>query len=201
MNLDAQIEAILFYMSEPQTASRLAEILHTTPADISEGFERISERYRGTGLALVRHNDTATITTAVEASALIEQVAKEDLARDIGKAGIETLSVVLYRSPVTRGEIDYIRGVNSTFILRALMARGLVERLSHEGGGVVSRTPRYVPTLQLLRYLGVTRVEDLPDYQNIKIELTALEKEKMPDLQPAEDQLSEDGASGGSAEA
>ncbi|MHB8651794.1 MAG: SMC-Scp complex subunit ScpB [Minisyncoccota bacterium] len=175
MNIEAQIEAILFYKSEPLTVAQLAEILQISAEYITAGLDCISLRYQGTGLSLVRHNDTVMIVTAREASPLIERIMKEELSRDIGKAGIETLAIVLYRSPVTRSEIDYIRGVNSAFILRALMARGLIERVSPVGG---TKTPRYIPTLHLLRHLGIARIEDMPDYNRTKTELETFEAQK-----------------------
>jgi segregation and condensation protein B len=103
---------------------------------------------------------------------------REELSRELGRAGLETLAIILYRGPVSRREIDHIRGVNSSFILRSLLIRGLIERAdpstsstsspqASSGQVVAGRSYSYKATLKLLEYLGVTRLEDLPQYQNV----------------------------------
>ena len=84
---------------------------------------QLEQDLKGRGLSLVRTDDEVMLGTAKEFSGLIEDLAKEELSRDLGKAGLETLSIVLYLGPITRADIDYIRGVNSQFILRALLIR------------------------------------------------------------------------------
>ena len=66
--------------------------------------------------------------TAPQMSATVETLTKEELMKDLGKAGLETISIILYKGPISRAEIDYIRGVQSNFILRNLLVRGLIEK-------------------------------------------------------------------------
>lgn len=172
MSLSARIEAILFYKAEPMATERLATMLGVSVEEVAVALLELRARYEGTGLSLMQNGDEVMLATASGASPLIETLAKEELSREIGKAGIETLSIVLYRGPVTRSEIDYIRGVNSTFMLRALLTRGLVERMPDPQGG---RVPLYRPTFELLAHLGVARAEDLPDYASVRAELAAFE--------------------------
>ncbi len=108
------------------------------------------------------------LATAPEAGPLLERIAKEERSKDIGKAGLETLAIILYRGPVTRAEVDYIRGVNSTFILRHLTVRGLVERIPNPED---SRSFLYRPTFELLSFLGITSIEELPEYASIMSQL------------------------------
>jgi segregation and condensation protein B len=91
------------------------------------------------------------------------------LVRDLGKAGLETLTIILYKHPIKRSEIDYIRGVNSSFILRNLLIRGLIERLTEKEG--LGRGYLYKPTLELLSHLGVSKIENLPESASITSEL------------------------------
>lgn len=175
MHLSARIEAILFYKAEPVAIARLAEMLKVSLDEITTALEELRTRYEGTGLALMQNGSDVMLATAPGASPLIETLAKDELSREIGKAGIETLSIVLYRGPVTRSEIDYIRGVNSTFMLRALLTRGLIERMADPQGG---RVPLYRPTFELLSHLGVARAEDLPEYASVRAELAAFEAGK-----------------------
>jgi chromosome segregation and condensation protein ScpB len=69
--------------------------------------------------------------TVPEASELIEKIIKDELTRELGKSSLETLTIILYKSPIAKPEIDYIRGVNSNYILRNLLVRGLVEKISN----------------------------------------------------------------------
>ena len=111
----------------------------------------------------MRNGDEATLGTVPEMGALIESLLKEELVKDLGKAGLETLAIVLYRSPITRTEINYIRGVNSNYILRNLLVRGLIEKDEHS----TARSTMYKPTFELLSYMGVSKVEDLPEYTSV----------------------------------
>ncbi|OHA81540.1 MAG: hypothetical protein A2675_03675 [Candidatus Yonathbacteria bacterium RIFCSPHIGHO2_01_FULL_51_10] len=172
MELHFQIEAILFYKAEPVTEAKLAEMLGVSGEEVTAALARLEEHLAGSGLALMRTNSAAMLATAQPASALIERLLKEELSREIGKAGIETLAIVLYRGPVARSQIDHIRGVNSAFIVRSLLVRGLIERVE---GGVNARVPRYRPTFDLLSHLGVARPEDLPDFTAIRDELVTFE--------------------------
>ena len=88
---------------------------------------------------------------------------KEELSRELSKASLETLTIILYTDGVTRSEIDFIRGVNSSFILRNLSVRGLIEKSDAKEG----RRNAYYPTLDTLAYMGVTRREELPDFDNL----------------------------------
>lgn len=164
--LDAKLEAILFYKGEPQKIKNLAKLLNVTEEDIKNALDILKERL--VGLELVTHEDSVTLTTAGEFGELIESLRKEELTKDLGRAGSETLSIVLYNGPVTRAEIDYIRGVNSTFILRNLLIRGLVKKVSNPKD---QRSYLYKPTLELLSFLGVSKIEDLPNYQTVQREL------------------------------
>ena len=86
----------------------------------------------------------------------------------MGKAGLETLSIILYQGPITRSEIDYIRGVNSNFILRNLLVRGLIEKIVSPKD---TRSFMYRPTFELLQHIGVSKIENVPDYQKIRTEI------------------------------
>ncbi|HEY4508259.1 MAG TPA: SMC-Scp complex subunit ScpB, partial [Candidatus Paceibacterota bacterium] len=114
--------------------------------------------------------DDIALATAPETHALIERLRKEELARDLGKAAIETLSIVLYKGEVRRRDIDYIRGVNSTAILRSLLIRGLIERAQSTTD---ERMFLYRPTVKLSALLGVKSVDELPEYAAVRAELEA----------------------------
>lgn len=162
MTLEAKIEGILFYKAEPVSVGELAKMLSVSKDEISEALMSLESASLARGVVLVRVNDTVTLGTSAELSQLLEILKKEELNKDLSKATLETLSIVLYKNGVTRGEIDYIRGVNSSFILRNLSIRGLVERVVHPTD---TRKYIYKPTIDTIRFLGITKVEELPDFE------------------------------------
>ncbi len=160
MKLEAQIEAILLYKNEPVTTKDLSKWLKVGSEEVQMAISNLQKTYEDRGMTLVSTGEEISLGTHPKLSVLIEEMRKEELSREIGRAGLETLAIVLYKGPVSRREIDYIRGVNSGFILRNLLVRGLVERTELAG----ERSYAYKPTIELLRHLGVEKREDLPEF-------------------------------------
>ena len=170
MTLDAKIEAILFFKGEPISLKNLATLTGVKESEVKEAITLLENKLVDRGVKLVFKENEVMLATAPEASELITRITKEELSRDLGRAGLETLSIILYRGPVSRKEIDYIRGVNSAFIVRNLLIRGLVERVTSNKD---ERVFLYKPTLDLISYLGITRVEDLQEYADVRKEIEA----------------------------
>ena len=168
MTLDAKIEAVLFWRAEPMAVSKFAKIFSVTTDDVTKALTVLETKLQGRGVALVHKDDEISLRTAPDASSFIEGLAKEELTRDLGKAGLETLSIVLYQGPISRREIDYVRGVNSNFILRNLLVRGLVEKIDNPKD---QRSFLYRPTFDLLSLLGISKIEDLPEYPSVRKEI------------------------------
>ncbi len=182
MDLSSQIEAVLFFTGEPLTMRELAKMLKVSEGEIEGGLMRLRDKLTGRGVTLVENGEQIALRTAAEASDLILQIRKEELEKDLGKAGLETLAIIVYQGPVTRARIDYIRGVNSAFIVRQLMVRGLVERVDNPTD---ARSFLYKPTLELLSFLGISSLDDLPDMQTIKNELASFESDGQDSTPPA----------------
>lgn len=168
MQIDVLIEGVLFYKASPLTKKELQALLSVSEEEIAGGIAALRARLTG-GIALIETESEVQLVTAPVLSEVIEAIQKDELRADIGKAGAETLAIILYREPITRAEIDRIRGVNSSFILRNLMVRGLVERVAtpKRGGHAYTITPA------LLAHLGVTNKRELPQFGTI---LSAIER-------------------------
>lgn len=164
MDLEQKIEAILFFKGEPISRKRLSEILKVGQTEINEGIEKLKESLQNRGIVLIEKDNDITLGTALELSKLIEDLQKEELNKDLSKASLETLSIILYKNGVSRAEIDYIRGVNSSFTLRALSVRGLIEKITDVKD---NRRFIYKPSFELLSFMGVKSVEELPEYQEV----------------------------------
>ncbi|KKQ07661.1 MAG: Segregation and condensation protein B [Parcubacteria group bacterium GW2011_GWB1_36_5] len=170
MNLESKIEAILFWKGEPILRKKLAEILSAQAGlkveevEINESIEKLKENLKERGIVLLEKGSEIMLGTAPELSKLFEDLQKEELNKELSKASLETLSIVLYKNGVSRAEIDYIRGVNSSFTLRALSVRGLLEKSLDPKD---NRRYIYKPSFELLSYLGIKSVEELPDYGEV----------------------------------
>lgn len=172
MEIEKQIEAVLFWKGEPIARPELARILSVKGAEVDTALAALEKTLIGRGVRLMRKDDSVTLAAAPEASELIARLHREELDTELGKAALETLSIILYRAPVSRRDIEYIRGVNSTFILRNLLLRGLIERTTSEKD---ERVFLYRPSFELFSFLGMARVEELPEYVAVREELTTAE--------------------------
>ncbi|OGJ03467.1 hypothetical protein A3F97_03355 [Candidatus Nomurabacteria bacterium RIFCSPLOWO2_12_FULL_41_10] len=175
MNLESKIEAILFFKGEPVSRKKLSEILSSSvkasdgqgrigQLEINEAIEKLKENLKDRGIVLLEKDDEITLGTAPELSKLIEDLQKEELNKELSKASLETLSIILYKNGVSRAEIDYIRGVNSSFTLRALSVRGLIEKTIDTKD---NRRYIYKPSFDTLSFMGIKSAEELPDYREV----------------------------------
>lgn len=165
MELSSKIESFLFWKGEPQTEWEIAVAMRVDPSEIPGALEKLSQSLQGRGVTLVRHGDKVMLGTSPEMSQFFEELRKDELNKELSKASLETLSIILYKDSVTRSEINFIRGVNSGYILRNLEIRGLVERVTHKTD---ARMYVYKPTLELLSYLGVSSVSELPQFETVR---------------------------------
>jgi len=171
-----KIEAILFWKAEPISFRKLSSLLNINNDELRAGILDLEKLLSGRGVTLIQTDEEVMLGTAKELSPLIEQLTKDELSRDLGKAGLETLSIVLYQGPISRADIDFIRGVNSQFILRALMIRGLVERIDNPKD---ARSFLYKPTLQLYAFMGITKSSDLPDFEQVQKDIESFKSQPL----------------------
>ncbi len=173
MNLEKEIEAVLFYKAEPIKKTALAEIFDVDIEKLEENLTSLQSSLSERGITLVVTDTEAQLVVRSEYSELIDNIKKDELKKDIGKAGAETLAIILYRGPVSRAQVDKIRGVNSAFIIRNLLVRGLVEKRTNPQD---SRSFLYAATPSLLNHLGIEKREDMPDFGVVMDSLDTFEE-------------------------
>jgi len=167
-NLEQKLEAVLFWKGEPISIKKLSQILEKTEDEISASLKNLEASLSGRGIVLVFKEDEVTLGTSKDATELIEKLTKDELVRDLGKAGLETLSIIIYQGPLSRAEIDYIRGVQSNFIIRNLMIRGLIEKVPNPKD---QRSFLYKPTFEMLSFMGISKIEDMPEFNEARAEI------------------------------
>ncbi len=169
MSLTAQLEGMLFHTGKPVSKSDIMTICGLKEYALRAACKKLRVELLNRGLILIDNESTLELATNPLLDPLIDSLRKDDVARDIGKAGAETLAIILYRGPISRTEIEQIRGVNCQHIIRNLLIRDLIEKDQK------SRTPRYIGSTALLRHLGIGKREDLPNFSATMERLEAFE--------------------------
>lgn len=171
----AALEALLFASGEPMEKSLLAKLLEINEDDVQVVIDALEKALRGRGLAVVDNGKEVELRTSAEASLIVKKLRDSELSRDLGKAGLETLAVIAYRTGSTRSEIDWVRGVNSSTSVRTLLVRGLIEG---EEDAKDRRKIRYRVTTDALAHLGAKNVEELPRYAELSKEAAVVATEE-----------------------
>ena len=170
--LSALVESLLFVAAEPLTVARLAAALLVEPAQIEEALLDLNRSLIGRGICLQRKDDQVQLATRPAAAAAIERLLGVDASPRLSPAALEALAVIAYRQPVTRTQLEAIRGVNCDGVLRTLLSRSLIEEQGRLEA--VGRPILYGTTFEFLQYFSLNRVEDLPPLpEAIVVELAA----------------------------
>ena len=172
-DLQNKIEGLLFALGRPVSYTELAKILATDASAIADAVRMLKDARQNSGIVLIDEGKMLELRASQAAAEVIEQIRREEYSREIGKAGLETLATVMYRGPLSRSEIDFVRGVNSSQTLRTLLMRGLVRRIPNPRD---ERSFLYEVTTETLAQLGIQDPRDLPDYADVKEKLSALEE-------------------------
>jgi segregation and condensation protein B len=160
-----QIEALLFLTNKPLSLKKLAELTERSKTEIETVLEVLKQEYNQSdrGIKIMINDDHAQMATTAEVSEIMEKFLKEEMTGEMTRPQLEALTIIAYRSPITKMELEQIRGVNCSMILRNLMMRGLIEtNLNKKIGANV-----YSVTLEFTRHLGLTEIKDLPDFARL----------------------------------
>ncbi len=170
--LSTTIEALLFALARPLSREELSRMLTATPEEVEAALATLAASLEGRGMVLVDDSKVVELRTGAGAAETIERIRREEFSRDIGRAGLEALAAILYRGPLSRSEIDFIRGVNSSQTLRTLLMRGLIRKVPNPKD---ERSFLYEPTTEVFAELGVSTRADLPEYADVRKKLAELE--------------------------
>lgn len=169
--IEVQIEAALFFRGEALPLTQLAAELGLSKEETQAGVTSLRMSLEGRGIRVVEEGGRVALATAPETHELIEKMRREELEGPLGKAGLETVSVIIFRGPVSRSDIEYVRGVNCSSILRSLLIRGLVERVENPAD---KRSFLYQATPELPAYLGLSSLQDIPGYAETRANIDAI---------------------------
>ena len=167
--LKSQLESILFISSRVLKKSKLKDILGCSKEELEEAIVALKEDYaqRQGGLGLMIDGDRIQLITAPENGEMVKNYLKDERSGELSRPSLETLTIIAYRGPITKAEIELIRGVNCSLILRNLLIRGLIVERHDSKKGV----PVYQLTFEFMRYLGIKELDELPDFEKLNKDL------------------------------
>lgn len=166
MSLQSQIESILFVAIKPMPIKELADLLKVKTKEAEEALETLGVEYKnnGRGLSLIKNNNQYQLTTAPENAALIQEFLKDETSGELSQPSLEALTVIAYRGPIGKLELEKIRGVNCSLIIRNLLLRGLIEEKYNK----VKDENYYTVTHDFIRFLGLSNISELPEYTKLR---------------------------------
>jgi segregation and condensation protein B len=160
IKLKAGLEAILFVSPVAVTLAQLAAALEVSEAEVEAGLQLLAEDYWERGLRIQRHAGRIQLTTAPHTSEAIERFLGLEITSHLSQAALEALSIVAYQQPVTRPQVDSIRGVNSDGVMKSLLHKGLIQDIGRADGP--GRPILYASTPEFLMHFGLSSLDELP---------------------------------------
>ena len=162
MKLSALLESLLFVAGEPVSPAQLAQASGFPEVEVTKALDALQEDYEeeNRGLRLQRRDGRVLLVTNPAASQVVEAFLELELQVQFSSPALETLAIVAYLHPVTRAQVEAVRGVDCSGVLRTLVQQGLVEEFDRlEGPG---RPIRYAITDQFMQHFGLTSLDELP---------------------------------------
>ncbi len=168
--LKSKIESLLFVAGKPLTMKQLAGHLQADAETVKNALNELFEDKKNSGIVLLDNNGEYQLSTSPDNSALIKNFLNAELRQRLSDATVEVLAIVAYRQPISKAEIEAIRGVNCQYSLRNLLMRGLAEKIPNPQD---ARSFLYQTTTEFLMHLGLNTTKDLPEFtklvENIKL--------------------------------
>ncbi len=160
VDVPAAIEALLFVSADPVTPSQISVVLELSASAVEQGLQQLDTELQTRGLRLQRHSGRVQLTTAPQFAEVIERFLGLEATSHLSRAALETLAIVAYQQPVTRPQIESVRGVSSDGVMKSLLGKGLVQEVGRtEGPG---RPILYGTTPDFLQHFGLSSLMDLP---------------------------------------
>ena len=160
LSLAAKIEAMLFVSAEPVPLGQLVQALEVTQSVVERGLKELEEALMTRGLRLQRNAGRVQLTTAAEIALLVEKFLGLEAVTHLSRAALETLAIIAYQQPVTRPQVDAVRGVNSDGMMKSLLSKGLIQESGRADGP--GRPILYSTTPEFLQHFGLNSLMELP---------------------------------------
>lgn len=164
-SIAVHIESILFVSGKPLTIKKLAEITGHSLDRVADALAILMEKYTNQpgGIQIHRIGQSYQMATVPDSATIVQKYLEEEEKKELTKPSLEALTIIAYRGPISKAELELIRGVNCSLILRNLLIRGLIDAIEDK----TALTTRYQVTFDFLHYLGIREARELPDFDKL----------------------------------
>lgn len=162
--LKSQILSILFVAGKPVSLQELLDVLEISEDELKSAIADLVSQNQTSGVIILAHNNRLQLASNPDNSSAVKKFLALELREKLTDAALETLAIILYKQPVSKAEIENIRGVNSQYSIRHLLIRGLVEKIPSPSD---KRMQLYKTTLEFMQHLGLKDMKDLPDFEEL----------------------------------
>lgn len=165
MSIKSKIESLLFISAKPMGVRQIAELLKVENKEVESAGEELIEDYKKikAGIQVIRDGSKLQMVSSPENAKTVQEFIKDETTGELSRPSLEALTIIAYRGPISKIDLDRIRGVNCSLILRNLLLRGLIEAKQDKK----KNETYYTVTLDFIRFLGLNDLADLPDYERL----------------------------------
>ncbi|MCK9438800.1 MAG: SMC-Scp complex subunit ScpB [Patescibacteria group bacterium] len=163
MNIKRSIESLLFVSPKPLSLKELADVLDKKTEEVEKDLQELIDDYKNNdrGILIIENSKKYQMSSSPESAAVVQKFMQSEVSGELTPASLETLTIIAYRGPIKKKDIEKIRGINCSLILKNLLIRGLVEEKSADE----IEDNIYTVSLDFVKFLGISSLNDLPDYE------------------------------------
>lgn len=170
MSIKSQIESLLFIAAKPLSLNDLNKLLEKNKKDLEKSLLELRDDYHSkeSGLQIIEQSKKYQMVSSADNAKLVQKYLEDETSGELSQASLEALTIIAYRGPISKTELERIRGVNCSLIIRNLLLRGLIEEKNSASG----EDKIYNVSLDFIRFLGIESIEQLPDYERLNKDQT-----------------------------
>jgi len=165
MSIKSKIESLLFISAKPMTINELGKLIGKKTGEIKEAGDKLVEEYREAkkGIQIIKNGQKFQMVSSPDNSKVIKEFIKDETTGELSRPSLEALTIIAYRGPISKIDLDRIRGVNCALIIRNLLLRGLIEVKPDK----TKSESYYNVSFDFIRFLGINDIKELPEYERL----------------------------------
>ncbi|NIA18273.1 MAG: SMC-Scp complex subunit ScpB [Actinobacteria bacterium] len=165
MYIKSKIESLLFISAKPMAVKQLSDLIKKDVKEIKQAGDELVEDYKNKkqGIQIIKNGSKYQMVSSPENAKLVQGFIKDETTGELSRPSMETLTIIAYRGPISKIDLDRIRGVNCSLIVRNLLLRGLIEGKTDSK----KKETYYTVTFDFIRFLGINDIHELPDYERL----------------------------------
>ena len=165
MFIKSKIESLLFISAKPMTISELSRLIGKKAVEVKEAGDKLVEEYKNAkkGIQIIKNGSKFQMVSAPDNSKVVKEFIKDETTGELSRPSLEALTIIAYREPITKIDLDRIRGVNCALIIRNLLLRGLIEAKADKA----KQETYYNVSFDFIRFLGINDIKELPEYERL----------------------------------